>query len=106
MSQTIELTEQGLSVVILVTDEKDVRLLHFSALPPDNTIPLDEKQQQFFRLVEVQVTGENQDALHGSKHTGTLPAKRLQYVRHHDYHSSPGRKLEIEMRDPVTGLSV
>ena len=84
MSQTIELREQGLSVVILITDEKDIRLLHFSTLPPDNTLSLDEKQQQFFRLVEVQVTGENQDDLHGSKHTGTLPAKRLQYVHHRD----------------------
>src|SRR5205085_6991293 len=99
MSQTIELREQGLSVVILVTDEKDVRLLHFSALPPDNMISLDEKQQQFFRLVEVQVTGENQDDHHGSKHTGTLPAKRLRYIGHHDSRSSLGRKLEIEMRD-------
>jgi alpha-galactosidase len=106
MSQTIELRECGLSVVILVTDDKDVRLLHFSTLPPENTIPLDEKQQQVFRLVELQVTGENQDDHHGSKHTGTLPAKRLRYVRHHDYHSSPGRKLEIEMHDPVTGLTV
>jgi alpha-galactosidase len=106
MSQTIELREQGLSVVILVTDEKDVRFLHFSALPPDNILSLDEKQQQFFRLVELQVTGENQDDNHGSKHTGTLPAKRLQYIGHRDSHSSLGRKLEIEMRDPVTSLSV
>ncbi len=105
MSHTIELKEQGLYVVILVTDDKDVRLLHFSALPPDDT-PLPNEQQQIFRLVELQVTGENQVGLHGSKHTGTFPARRLLYERHHDYRSSPGRKLEIEMRDPETQLTV
>ena len=97
MNQIISFKENGIYVVIEITENKDVRLLHFSALPFDKATLGDEKQQKYFRLVELQVSGEDQDDHHGSKHTGTMPGKRLVYRLHKDYHNHHGRKLEIEL---------
>ncbi|MFL6556353.1 MAG: glycoside hydrolase family 36 protein, partial [Bacillus sp. (in: firmicutes)] len=49
------------------------------------------------RLVEVQVTGENQDDHHGSKHTRTNPGFLLEYKEYRDFRNDDGRKLEIEL---------
>ena len=68
--------ENGLHVALDVNDERDVRLLHFGAQPFDAAHIDGERQEQWFRLVELQVTGEDVDDHHGVKHTGTLPGKR------------------------------
>src|SRR5579883_2188600 len=105
MSQEIALQEQGLTIVIKVTDQNDVHLVHFSALPFD-AASINEDGEGLFRLVEVQLTGEDRDSHHGSKYTGTVPGKRLRYLTHRDLHNAQGRKWEIEQQDPVTGLTV
>jgi alpha-galactosidase len=94
----ININENGLHLVIEIGDAKDVRLLHFSSLPFDRQL-LPEKQRKKFRLVEIHVSGENQDDHHGSKHTGTMPGNRLQYQTHRDYYTQYGRKIEIAMVD-------
>jgi alpha-galactosidase len=99
----ININENGLHLVIEVTEARDVRLLHFAAVPFHPEM-LTEKQRQKCRLVELQGTGENQDDNHGPKHTGTMPGNRLIYRGHRDYRTAPGRKLEIEMADG--GLAV
>ncbi len=106
MAQTITIGEQGLSIVIRITKDGEVLLLHCSMLPFDEDVFQDEAQQQAFRLVELQASGENQQDHCGSKHTGTLPAARLRYQRHQEYCTEHGRKIEIEMYDVVTGLLV
>lgn len=96
MNQLISFSENGIYVALEITENKDVRLLHFSSLPYGRTTLGDAKQQKYFRLVELHVSGENQDDHHGSKHTGTMPGNRLIYRIHKDYHNHQGRKLEIE----------
>ncbi len=94
----IVIQENGLYLVLEITDHQDVRLLHFSSLI-FNPETVTMQQQKMFRLVEVQVAGENQDDHHGSKHTGTRPGGRLIYKNHRDYRTLYGRKLEIDMED-------
>lgn len=97
MSQIISLSENRIHVAIEVTGEKDVRLLHFSSLPYDEATHKNAEQRKRCRLVEVQVTGENQDDHHGSKHTRTNPGFLLEYKDHRDFRNHEGRKLEIEL---------
>ncbi|MFJ5713045.1 glycoside hydrolase family 36 protein [Neobacillus sp. NPDC093127] len=97
MSQIISLSENRIHVAIEVTGEMDVRLLHFSSLPYDEATHKNAEQRKRCRLVEVQVTGENQDDHHGSKHTRTNPGFLLEYKDHRDFRNHEGRKLEIEL---------
>lgn len=89
--------ENGLNMVIEVDDLNDVRLLHLSPLPYDEKNHKNAEQKKRSRLVEVQVTGENQDDHHGLKHTRTNPGFLLKYRMHRDYRNDYGRKLEIAL---------
>jgi alpha-galactosidase len=104
--KTIRIEESGLKLLIEVTDEGDVRLLHFSILPYEETSLKGELQKAKFRLTEVQVTGENYDGHHGAKHLETLPGKRMKYRSHRLMENEAGQKLELEQYDPVTGLKL
>lgn len=98
MGQMLEWKESGIQVAVEVTDEKDVRLLHFSPLP-FSADSLPEKVRLQRRILELQCAGEDTDAHHGSKTVGTLPAKRMKYVSHTDARNDLGRKLEITLED-------
>lgn len=91
----IRFEENGIFLHVHVTDAGDVRLYNLSAVE-DPVPPRDEKAGKYFRLVELQGTGFNQDDHHGAKHTGTQPGALLRYVRHGDHRNHFGRKLEIE----------
>jgi alpha-galactosidase len=96
MSQRIIINENNLYMVLDITEEREVRLLHLSALPFEEGLS-DGKRQKWARLVEVHVSGENQDDHHGAKHTGSAPGNRLKYTGHKDFRNDRGRKLEITM---------
>lgn len=95
MDNKIEIHENGIHMVFDIADDGDVRLLHLSLQPLDEASLGEEKRRQSFRMVEVQVSGEDQDDHHGSKHLGTTPGKALKYAGHRDYRNGSGRKLEI-----------
>ncbi|PRX18166.1 alpha-galactosidase [Orenia metallireducens] len=104
MYEIIKIKENDLNLVFEITEDQDLRLLHFSALNLKNQ--LEGNDNKWFRLVEVQLSGENHDDHHGAKHTGTLPAKRLEYQTHKDYRNHQGRKLEFILKDLITCLEV
>ncbi|MDD3213916.1 MAG: alpha-galactosidase [Eubacteriales bacterium] len=89
----ITLRENGLYLDILITPEGDVRLLNLS----DRTLaqPADSL---WFRLTEVQESGQNQDDNCGSKHTGTQPGSLLRYDSHTVTQNEFGTKLEVRQR--------
>lgn len=94
MTQRISINENKLYLVVEITEEGDARLLHFSSTPlEEEKIP--EEQRKWFRLVEVHVSGGNQNDNHGSKHTGSAPGSCLKYKGHRDFRNGAGRKLEI-----------
>lgn len=98
MNGLISFNENGIYVVFEITEDLDVRLLHFSSLPYDSSLHKNAEQRKRCRLVEVQVTGENEDDHHGSKHTRTNPGFLLKYLEHRDYRNKIGRKLEIKLQ--------
>ncbi|MBD0378612.1 glycoside hydrolase family 36 protein [Paenibacillus sedimenti] len=61
MAQWIEIEENGLYLTIEVSDEQDVRLLHFGVSPHSAELAgWDEKIKRMFRLSEVHISGGNQ----------------------------------------------
>jgi alpha-galactosidase len=97
MEKFISIHENNIYLEIQVTEQRDVRLLHFSSMPLKPGIVKNNSDAEGYRLVEIQATGYNHDAHHGLKHHGTSPASSLLYESHKDYKNAEGRKLEIEM---------
>ncbi|KWX87959.1 alpha-galactosidase, partial [Paenibacillus riograndensis] len=103
-SKRIEIAENGLYLTIEITGEQDVRLLHFGAAPlQDGSIA--EKNKPGFRLLELQLSGEDRDEYHGRTHRASYPGLRMEYGGHSDSVNALGRKLEITLTDPVTGIT-
>ncbi|MCE3200034.1 glycoside hydrolase family 36 protein [Paenibacillus sonchi] len=103
-SKRIEIAENGLYLTIEITGEQDVRLLHFGAAPlQDGSIA--EKNKPGFRLLELQLSGEDRDEYHGRTHRASYPGLRMVYGGHSDSVNAFGRKLEITLTDPVTGIT-
>lgn len=94
-------------MVIDITDQREVRLLHFSGLPfAENTIA-DEYEKSGFRIAEIALSGfDRPEERHGIKYTVTAPGYRMKYVSHKDERNSLGRKLEIVTKDEETNVYV
>lgn len=105
-SNQIVIEEAGLHLVIEISQEGDVRLLHCAPVPPDDQLLPPAEKRPVFRLVEVQLTGEDRDAHHDAKHLGSMPGNRLKYVAHSVERNKDGRRLTLQQRDPLTGLEV
>lgn len=104
MAKTIDLNENGLYATWKITDDLDVRLLHFGATPAEPG-GIDGEREPGFRLLELQLTGEDRAEYHGRTHRATYPGLRMKYRAHRDFRNGTGRKLEIELQDPDTGLA-
>lgn len=91
----ISMNESGLRLEIEITPDGDVRLLHLGLEPFDPALVGDDGHRRWFRLVELQIAGENQEDHHGSKYTGTCPGRRLRYQGHEQYSTALGAKLEV-----------
>lgn len=101
----INFVENKINVVFDITDNNEVKLLHFSALPFDeSTIGMTDEP---FTLVEVSVSGLDRTGERiGPKYILTTPGSKLKYKNHKDYRNEFGRKLEITTFDEKTGLEV
>ncbi|MEC0371042.1 glycoside hydrolase family 36 protein [Paenibacillus chibensis] len=104
MSEFIRIEENNVHLVLEITKAKDVLLLHFGAQAWDEK-SIDGKQKPFFRLMELQVAGEDRDEYHGRTHRATYPGLRMQYDGYTDERNGMGRKLEIRLKDPATLLT-
>lgn len=100
-STLIEIAENGLYLTIEITEEQDVRLLHFGAAPLEAG-DIAEKNKPGFRLLELQLSGEDRAEYHGRTHRASYPGLRMVYGGHSDYVNELGRKLEITLIDLVT----
>ncbi|MDR2433916.1 MAG: alpha-galactosidase [Treponema sp.] len=89
----IQLYENNLYLDINVTEDGDVRLYNLSPSPFAGS-----EQGRFFRLLEVQGTGFNQNDHHGSKHTGTQPGSLFRYANHTISRNQYGNKLELKQK--------
>lgn len=111
MSEWIRIEENGLHLLFEVTESGDVRFLHMGLSASSTGVEhWPDKRRGKYRLVEVHASGENHDDHHGSKHSGTLPGKRLRLEKLEDAASAEadgiGRRLVFHLADAVTGLAV
>lgn len=105
--ERIGIVENGINMILEITDRKEVKLLHFSVLPFCDDSIGSEEEKTGFRLVEVALSGlDRPEERHGIKYTVTAPGYRMKYDSLRDYRNEYGRKLEIITKDPGTEVYV
>ncbi|MGB4659189.1 MAG: glycoside hydrolase family 36 protein [Mobilitalea sp.] len=103
----IVIEENKIHVVLDITKEGQIKLLHFSALPFYEEDILVKGELAGFNLVEVEIAGLDRPLeRHGNKYIASAPGYRMKYESHKDYRNEIGRKLEITTYDAETGIYV
>ena len=92
----LDFSQNGISVVFEVTEDKKLALKTFSK---EGTANNEEKNIKWCPALELQISGENQNDHHGAKHTGTSGFFSLLYNGHKYYENEFGNKLEICLKD-------
>lgn len=103
MAQNLVIVENGLHLVIEIDDDRDVHLLHFGNDSYQASFIKDEKRIAF-RLLELQLSGEDREEYHGRTHRASYPGLRMKYVSHEDTSTNAGRRFSITLEDEVTGI--
>lgn len=104
-AQTITIEEQGLHLVFHISEDGDVTLLHIGTSPLNKEL-IPEHKIAGFRMLELQLTGEDRAEYHGRSHRASFPGLRLRYRSHDDLRNAQGRKLVFTLFDPVTAITV
>ncbi|MBB3114500.1 alpha-galactosidase [Paenibacillus phyllosphaerae] len=99
------ISENGIELLLEITADGDVRLLHFGTGEPEDVAQWPDKIRAKYRLIEVHASGENHNDHHGSKHTGTLPGGRLKLIGTEDRRNASGRWITWQLEDRQTGLT-
>ena len=111
--QLIHIDENGLHLVFEKKEDGTCKLLHFSALPFDESTVLrvhDENGEAHintdrYNLLEIMISGQDRAGeRHGNKYISTCPGDRMQLVDFTDKRNEFGRKLEIKMHDDICGI--
>lgn len=110
----INIHENGIHLVFEVTDEQEIKLLHFSALPldeqsldsccPERNCALFDRTSAF-RLLELNVSGIDRPLeRHGNKYIVTAPGYRMKLKEFSDTVNEWGRLIEVTTYDVPTGI--
>lgn len=103
----IEINENNLNLILEITDDQEIKLLHFSALPFEEETLNSRSKTIPFTLVELTATGLDRiGRQHGANYLRTAPGCRMKFKDLIDKQNEHGRKLEIISVDDVTGLEV
>ncbi|MEO3947010.1 alpha-galactosidase [Gorillibacterium sp. CAU 1737] len=102
-TQKITIHENGMFLVFSVEADGDLLLLHAGPRPLEEEAVKPDARPGF-RALELQAAGEDRAEYHGQLHRASYPGLRMKYAGHQDTRNELGRKVEIELRDPVTGL--
>ncbi|MDF2800760.1 MAG: glycoside hydrolase clan [Anaerocolumna sp.] len=103
----IIINENKINMIIEITDQNEVKLLHFSALPFQEKDIIAKTLEGSFNLVELNISGLDRPLeRHGTKYIVTAPGYRMKYDSHKDYRNPFGRKLEITTFDAETEIFV
>jgi alpha-galactosidase len=105
--ERIQIHENKIHMVLEITDEGQIKLLHFSALPFNENDIKSRNLEGSFHLMEINLSGINRPLeRHGNKYIITAPGYRMKYQAHKDYRNTLGRKLEITVIDEETEVTV
>ncbi|MBQ6633637.1 MAG: alpha-galactosidase [Ruminococcus sp.] len=100
-----DIYENGIYFVLDVTDDNEPKLMHFGAVPFDESKVHERAGKLAFRLLELQVSGYDRPGeRHGNKYIVTAPGYRMRFRSFGDTNNDLGRKLEITTFDEQTGL--
>lgn len=103
----IKVEEDGVYLVFGITDEKQLKLMHFSANPYEEQEESEQFIKEGFQLVQVNFSGYNRPyEKHGNKHIVTAPGYLLTYVGMEDTRNETGRLLTVTQKDETTGARV
>lgn len=103
----IRIEEDGIYLVLAITQDGQLKLMHFSSKPyverEESSLFLEEG----FQLVQVNFSGYNRPyEKHGNKHIVTAPGYLLKYAGMEDTRNELGRLLVITQEDHVIGARV
>ena len=111
----IRIQENGINIVFGITDDRKIKLFHFSAAEFDETLlckgkplcrqaDLDNRDQNIyegFQLVQVNISGFDRPyEKHGNKYCSTAPGCYYKYAGMTDTVNENGRCLVITQEDP------
>ena len=102
MANLINISENGVSIVIKILDDGRVRLLHASAEAADDCLP----DGRAGSLVEVKTADYGYEDHHGAKHITAGLSERLRYVTHSDTRSADSGRREVAVTQQADGLYV
>lgn len=105
----IQINENKIHIVFGITEEKQLKLLHFSAAEfnEKNLCPEEHFIKESFQPVQVSFSGYNRPyEKHGNKHIVTAPGYLLKYEGMKDTRNEIGRFLEFVQKDELTGAKV
>lgn len=118
----IKILENGIHIVLGITDENLLKLLHFSHVDfaeenlckptkeckKEDVRRREQNINESYQLVQISLSGYNRPfEKHGNKHIVTAPGYLLKYVSMDDVRNDIGRKLVITQEDTeVTGTRV
>jgi len=103
----INIEEDGIYVVFAVTEDDQLKLMHFSSKPYKEKEESRLFLEEGFQLVQVNFAGYNRPyEKHGNKHIVTAPGYLLKYVGMEDTRNELGRLLVITQEDQGTGARV
>lgn len=105
MERFIRIKENGIHLVFKISEKGEVFFFHCQKSDFSEK-DIAKNQEDWYRLVELQAAGEDQDDHHGSKYTRTLPGRRLSFEAFSDTENETGRLVSIRQKDPVTGIAV
>lgn len=96
MKKTIQLQENGLSILFGVRDSGIVELLDFSPLQPGAPVSFGETEKEY-PLLEVQETGKTTREMHGYKHNAGSASLEFKYTGHSITETSGGKEITISL---------
>lgn len=104
----IEIIENGIYMILEITKEEQVKLLHFAAVPFNETDIVSERiYNEAFNLVELNLSGMDKPyERHGNKYIVTAPGYRMKYNGLKDERNELGRKIEITTYDEASEVYV
>jgi len=105
----ISIEEDGIYVVFGINQNKEIKLLHFSSVPlQESDFAEPDLIHEAFQLVQVNLSGYDRPyERHGNKYVVTTPGYLLKYVDLQDTITEQGRLLTIIQEDrEITGTRV
>ena len=107
IKNVIKVEEDGLYLVFAVTQDDQLKLMHFSSNPWEGHDERDLFLKEGFQLVQVSFSGYNRPyEKHGNKNIVTAPGYLLKYVSMDEETNEIGKRLVVTQKDEETGASL